>query len=259
MSHQETYRHNETLAQVLADWDPAFYAKYIDTLKPVEGSGKVLDVGCGVGRVVGELRRAGVDAMGVDVSEANIQRARDQGLPCEFYDGKRLPFSDATFASAGALNVLEHVEEPEDFLKELVRVVRPGGRVVVSSPNFYRAIGLRDYHRQMRGWRNKLANWNRLREKNRMIREVPEQVRFDRMTPVFKEPFEPDDDAIVATNGIEMRFFLERFGCEVTRVECTDRYVPRLADWILNATPLRFLMFNAFVVAHRKEGPVRGS
>ncbi len=253
MSHQETYRHNETLAQVLADWDPAFYAKYIDTLKLGDREGRVLDVGCGVGRVVGALRASGADARGVDVSEANIQRARAEGLPCEFYDGKRLPFPSASFAAAGALNVLEHVEAPEDFLEELVRVVQPGGRVVVSSPNFYRVIGFRDYHRQMRGLAKKWANWNRLLEKKRLIRECPEQVRFDRMTPIFKEPFEPDDDAIVATNGFEMRFFLERLGCDVERVECTDRYVPWIADWILNVTPLRFLMFNAFVVARKRE------
>jgi len=96
-----------------------------------------------------------------------------------------------------------------------------------------------------------------LLEKRRQMKRDPSSVRFDRMTPIVKEPFTPDDDAIVATNGLEMRFFLERFGCEVARVECTDRYVPRLADWILNATSLRFLMFNAFVVGRRREGSVR--
>lgn len=252
MSHQETYRHNETLAQVLADWDPTFYLKYIDTLVPVGGAGRVLDVGCGVGRVVGALRERSVDAVGVDVSEANIERARSAGLPCEFYDGKTLPFADGALAGAGALNVLEHVEDPEGFLRELTRVVRPGGRVLISSPNFYRSIGFRDYHRQMRGVANKWSNWCRMREKRRAMRQRPESVRFDRMTPIFKEPFEPDDDAIVATNPLEIRFFLERLGCEVERVECTDRYVPPLLDWVLNATPLRYFMFNAFLVARKR-------
>lgn len=254
MSHQETYRHNETLAQVLADWDPAFYAKYIDTLAEAGAQGRVLDVGCGVGRVVASLRERGVDAAGVDVSEANIDRARKQGLPCEFYDGRRLPFATGDLAAAGALNVLEHVEEPEAFLEELVRVVRPGGRVLISSPNFFRSFGWRDYHPKMRGLANKWANWKRMAEKRRSMRAAPGSVRFDRMTPIFKEPFEPDDDAIVATNGAEIRFFLERLGCEVERVECTDRYVPGWLDWVLNATPLRFHMFNAFVVARRKPG-----
>jgi len=78
-------------------------------------------------------------------------------------------------------------------------------------------------------------------------------VRFDRMTPIVKEPFTPDDDAIVATNPLEMQFFLERNGCAVEMLSCTDRYVAAPLDWLLNATPLRYFMFNAFLVA-RKNG-----
>ena len=56
------------------------------------------------------------------------------------YDGKHLPFEDRWFDAVGALNVLEHVEEPEP-LPELVRVgPNPGGRIVVSSPNFLRVF-----------------------------------------------------------------------------------------------------------------------
>jgi len=56
---------------------------------------------------------------------------------------------------------------------------------------------------------------------------------------------------IVATNSLEMEFFLERNGCTVERVECTDRYVAKPIDLALNLTPLRYLMFNAFLVAKR--------
>ncbi|MEO1861973.1 MAG: methyltransferase domain-containing protein, partial [Verrucomicrobiia bacterium] len=80
--------------------------------------------------------------------------------------------------SVGALNVLEHVEKPEAFLAELVRVTKQGGKVVVSSPNFFRALGLRDYHPRMRGIRNKWRNWQRLRAKRRQMVADPESVRF---------------------------------------------------------------------------------
>jgi SAM-dependent methyltransferase len=251
MGHQETYRQNEAYAAFLAGWDENFYAKYANVVQPEVAGDRVLDVGCGVGQVVRRLRDAGFDAVGVEVSEPNVARARSFGLNCQMYDGRRLPFPDAHFASVGALNVLEHVEEPEAFVAELTRVVRPGGRVVISSPNFFRALGWRDYHRQMRGLGNKWRNARRLLAKRRQMREAPETVRFDRMTPIVKEPFTPDDDAIVATNGLEIGFFLARSGCAVERVECTDRYVFRLLDIALNLTPLRFAMFNAFVVARR--------
>ncbi|HAV60768.1 MAG TPA: hypothetical protein DCY13_00185 [Verrucomicrobiales bacterium] len=255
MGHQDSYyRHNEAYAEFLANWDAAFYAKYTDTLMTGRPDDRILDVGCGAGQVVGKLTEAGYEAHGVDVSEPNIDRARRFSDRCQLYDGRRLPFADNHFAAAGALNVLEHVEEPEAFIHELIRVVAPGGRVVLSSPNFFRVLGYRDYHPRMRGLANKLANWRRLREKRRQMRHAPAEVRFDRMTPIVKEPFSPDDDAIVATNGIEMKFFLERAGCRVERVECTDRYVKFPLGQLLNLTPLRYLMFNAFVIARKYGG-----
>jgi SAM-dependent methyltransferase len=251
MSHQASYKHDEDYARFLSNWDARFYAKYADTLRPGRAGGRILDVGCGVGQVIARLSEEGYESYGVDVSEPNIERARQISPRCRLYDGHRLPFPDREFMSVGALNVLEHVDEPEDFICELVRVVEPGGRVVLSSPNFFRVLGVRDYHPRMRGLRNKWRNGRRLLEKRRQMRRAPEQVRFDRMPPIVKEPFTPDDDAVVATNALEMQFFLERAGCAVERVSCTDRYVAKPLDFLLNLTPLRFLMFNAFLVARR--------
>lgn len=249
MSHQETYLHNEAYSDFLANWDPKFYAKYTDFLKPRTLGDRVLDVGCGAGQVIQRLTDAGYEAYGVDVSEPNIEKARRFSSRCSMYDGRTLPFADDYFASAGALNVLEHVEEPEAFVREIVRVVRSGGRIVLSSPNFLRAIGFRDYHPRMRGLPNKWRNLRRVLAKRRQMRREPDAVKFDRMTPIVKEPFTPDDDAIVATNGLEIAFFLERSGCKVEHVFCTDRYVSKPLDLLLNLTPARYVMFNAFVVA----------
>ena len=249
--HESYYTRNEAYAEFLAGWDAGFYAKYADTLKPGQPGARVLDVGCGVGQVVARLAEAGFEAHGVDVSEPNIERAKRFCPRCQLYDGQRLPFPDGHFASAGALNVLEHVEEPEAFIRELARVVEMGGKVVLSSPNFFRVLGFRDYHARMRGIGNKLRNWRRLREKLGQMRGDPDAVRFDRMQPIVKEPFTPDDDAIVATNALEMKFFLERAGCQVARVECTDRYVAKPLDFLLNLGPWRYVMFNSFLVARR--------
>jgi SAM-dependent methyltransferase len=253
MSHQDSYyKNNEAYAEHLAAWDPRLYSKYADTLKPDQPGARALDVGCGVGQVVSRLNEAGFEAYGVDVSQPNIERAKKVCPRCELYDGRKLPFADGFFASAGALNVLEHVDEPEAFIRELTRVVTPGGKVVLSSPNFFRVFGWRDYHPHMRGLGHKLRNWKRLREKCAQMRTEPDAVRFDRMQPIVKEPFTPDDDAIVATNALEMKFFLERAGCDVLRVECTDRYVAGPVEFLLNLGPWRYAMFNSFLVARKR-------
>lgn len=251
MSHQDTYTHNEDYAEFLANWDANFYAKYADTLKPDAPGGRALDVGCGAGQVVGRLTQAGCEAWGVDVSEPSIARARKFSERCLLYDGSKLPFPDAHFDSVGALNVLEHVEQPEDFLRELTRVAKPGGKVLVSSPNFFRVAGFRDYHPKMRGLGNKWRNFKRLQEKRRQMRKTPDEARFDRMTPIVKLPFTPDDDAIIATNPLDIAFFLERNGCRIVEISCTDRYVFKPLDFALNLTPLRYGMFSAFVLARK--------
>ena len=251
-SHLDRVRDDTAYAEILANWDAAFYAKFTAALRPEVTGGRVLDVGCGVGQVVAQLAADGVDAWGVDVAEANIAKSRAHTDRCLWYDGKRLPFPDRHFAGVGALNVLEHVEAPEDFIADVVRVTAPGGKIVLSSPNFLRAIGWRDYHPRMRGLGNKWRNFRALADRRRKMRACPEAVRFERMTPIIKTPFTPDDDAIVCTNGLDMAFFLQRNGCVVETVSCTDRVVDPLVEAVLNATPLRYAMFNAFVVARKK-------
>lgn len=251
MGHQETYRQNEAYAERLANERAHFHDKYADSLCVSQPGARILDVGCGVGQVVEYLDKQGYEAYGVEVSEPNVARAQKISSRCRMYDGKHLPFSDGYFAGAGAFNVLEHVEEPENFIKEILRVVEPGGRIVISSPNFFRVFGFRDYHPKMRGIKNKFLNWRRLQEKRRQMKTNPGTARFDRMSPIVKEPFSPDDDAIIATNPMEIAFFLREYGCEIESVACTDRHVARLIDFALNATPLRYLMFNAFVIARK--------
>ena len=253
MSHVESYRQNEDYTAFLANWDSAFYGKYVDSLAMVGNNRRVLDVGCGVGQVVQQLQNRGLDAQGVDVSEPSIREANRRAVRCVLYDGVRLPFPNGHFHAVGAFNVLEHVDEPEDFIRELARVLAPSGRLVISSPNFLRVLGWRDYHPRMRGLGNKVKNARRLFAIRRQIKQDPGSVRFERMPPIVKEPFAPDDDAVVATNPLQMKFFVEQNGCRVDVLECTDRHISRPIHWILNSSWLRCLWFNSFLIATKTD------
>lgn len=89
---------------------------------------RVLDLPAGKGQFTDALRRAGHD-----VVPADINRNRGDYVPADM--AARLPFADGSFDGVVCLEGIEHVTDPLLLLGELMRVVRPGGRVVISTPN----------------------------------------------------------------------------------------------------------------------------
>lgn len=251
MNHKNYYLNNENYAKFLNNQEPSFFDKYFEFLTSIPGAKKVLDVGCGTGQVVRKLEEKGFTPTGLEVSQANLDIASKFTSNCQNYDGDTIPFGENYFDITGSFNVLEHVESPEKFIKEIVRVTKPGGKVILSSPNFLRVIGFADYHPHMRSIGAKMRNAKRLIEKYGEIKAKKANITFDRMHPIERDNFQPDDDAIIATNLLEMIYHLKTNGCKIISAHCTDRKVPALIDWVLNASPLKYLMFNAFVTAEK--------
>ena len=96
-------------------------------------AGDVLDVGAGAGYTSARLAERGHRVRAVDI---HTEQFVPREIPCVKADlNGRLPFDDASFDGVLALEIIEHLEAPRAFLRELARVVRPGGTVVVSTPN----------------------------------------------------------------------------------------------------------------------------
>ena len=138
---------------------PTEYAAYLESLRDVDAvrawkersfelleprPGMVLlDAGCGTGedvRALAELVAPGGRAIGVDASEALIAEARRRahGPPTELHlgDVRRLPLPDSSVDGCRSERLLMHLDVPAAAIREMARVVRPGGRVVVSEPDW---------------------------------------------------------------------------------------------------------------------------
>jgi ubiquinone/menaquinone biosynthesis C-methylase UbiE len=124
------------------DDDPEHYRTIFDLLDIHEGE-RFLDVGCGTGGAMRALaRRAGetVRVFGVDKSATMIEEARKRAgknPSIEFHvgDAHHLPFADNYFDASYSLRVFEIIEEPRKAVGEMVRVLRPGGRIVINAPD----------------------------------------------------------------------------------------------------------------------------
>jgi SAM-dependent methyltransferase len=93
---------------------------------------RVLDVGCGLGFYGRHLLEAGYAWQGVEVKESDCVELARQGLPHRRVDGRGLPFADDAFDATMCIEVLEHIEDTDAFLRETRRVAP---RLLVSVPN----------------------------------------------------------------------------------------------------------------------------
>ncbi len=107
------------------------------SLLPKHDKGKLLDVGCGVGTISLELKKRSFEVYGIDFSSVATQKAKRKGInaiECNV-DKDGIPFEDNYFNVVWAGDVVEHVFDPIFLLKEMGRVVKPTGKILLTVPN----------------------------------------------------------------------------------------------------------------------------
>jgi dolichol-phosphate mannosyltransferase len=97
------------------------------------GTLRVLDVGCGSSRIIGSARM-----VGLDIVLAKLRYARRYGNPLVHGSIFELPFKDGAFDCVICSEVIEHVPADERVFSELERVLEPGGRLILGTPDYDR-------------------------------------------------------------------------------------------------------------------------
>lgn len=106
-----------------------------DILKPYLKGKDVLEIGCGTGLILERAAEISKTALGIDISEGMLKHALDRGLEGVLADVTHLPFADESFDLVYSFKVLAHVEDIDRALKEMARVTRPGGILVLEFYN----------------------------------------------------------------------------------------------------------------------------
>jgi SAM-dependent methyltransferase len=95
-----------------------------------DGDGSLVDVGCGTGSYAAALAELGWTVTGVDVSDDMLRRAREKGVDAVRADATTLPFEDACFDAAVSVFTHTDVDDFSGVVREVARVLRPGGAFV---------------------------------------------------------------------------------------------------------------------------------
>jgi SAM-dependent methyltransferase len=182
---------------------PVDLARETLELARLDGQETVTDVGCGNGRYLAELARRGHTGpvLGVDMSPGMLLAARNQAPAAGLLvaDAMALPVRDAAAGLTLAMHMLYHVPEPEHAVRELRRITRPGGQVIVG-------LNGADHLRELRGLiAEALAGLGRppVQPRERIGLDQGERLLSSRFTSVARHDFVsqlrvPDAEPIAA-------------------------------------------------------------
>lgn len=139
LQQRHGYRHLSAgpLAGLLVPLAALFTETTAPTFVP---AGSLLDVGCGNGRFLRTMRSLGWVVNGVEFSDDGVRVCRKADLPVHHGDLASAGFPDAHFDVITVRHVIEHIPEPQLFVRELARILKPGGTLIMETPNS-RALG----------------------------------------------------------------------------------------------------------------------
>lgn len=114
------------------------YEMAIKLLENIPQNGNVLDLGCGMGEFSDILKNKGFKVKCVDGTPHLVEKIKSRGYESFLVDfeDESLPFADNEFDLVVTLDVIEHLWNTDNYLKEINRVLNPGGHVIITTLNY---------------------------------------------------------------------------------------------------------------------------
>ena len=209
---------------------------------PLEGA-RVLDIGCGLGAYVRRFSDFTPDAYGIDIDAPRVLEGAEAGLTTLGVAlSESLPFADGVFDGVLLNEVIEHVNDDRETIREALRVTRPGGRVVIFAPNRFYPF---ETHGVYLGKRYVFGNIP-------LVNYLPDALR-NRLVPharaYTKSRLEGITDGLPC-RWIEWTVIYPGFDNVIERKPAAGRVLRRLT-YTLEQTPLRRLGLSHLLVLER--------
>jgi SAM-dependent methyltransferase len=120
------------VSKTIVELNTAIHDRVVELLAD-EARGSLVDLGAGDGTLAERLQGEGFDVTAVDAIASDFRPDDIKIVVANL--NERMPFADAQFSAVVSTEVIEHLENPWFFLRELYRITEPGGVVIISTPN----------------------------------------------------------------------------------------------------------------------------
>jgi ubiquinone/menaquinone biosynthesis C-methylase UbiE len=159
------------------------FLEEINLLKPND---KILEIGCGTGRVVFELSRQGYDVIGTDISQEAVAYGRKKydDIKLQVQPAEKLEFADKTFDIVLSFDLFEHIAEVDKHVSEVYRVLRPNGLYLFQTPNKYCNAVFATLSNKSLKWRRAHPSLHSPGQLRKRLSRHHFEVRFIKMNPI---------------------------------------------------------------------------
>ena len=175
------------------------------------------EVGCGGGAVARLLGRQakihGFDVSPIAIAKAKAATMTEQAV-FECVEGAHLPLANATVDGCYSFEVLEHIWDPISVIQEMVRIVKPGGFILISMPNWFSL----DFHLKKRVFARVCEIGMALIH---YCGALVSRRAYWNLSPCLNGPVYPDCDMVSTLNPLRIHGIFRRLGCKVEFVDST--------------------------------------
>ena len=120
----------------LKSLSPSYYTRISEVKKRIQKRGRLLDAGCSDGYLDYLIKDKRLKIFGVDINETDIQIAKELNPENRYLvcDITKMPFKSNYFDTIVCIDVLEHLENDEKAIREITRVLKEGGKAILTVP-----------------------------------------------------------------------------------------------------------------------------
>ena len=249
---RQFYSTSEIYLAMLGARQESEYDFILGAIRSYSAGGAVLDYGCGIGLMSMLLAKNGFTVTGVDISEQFIESAKSRfgkhpSMTFEVIDGLPLRFPEGAFDVVASSDVLEHCTGIDDILREFKRLLRPGGLLVIETPNMLSPLArLKLIGEKLAGRRKTFHRYGTPGFLFQSLLYLTRKLILRRQEFIYTNPkyvdfSEADEDVSYLSNPLDYLFFLRDEGFEVLELsrnkgfvrELVSKYAPSIAGGVM--------------------------